>query len=77
VYTISTAAAPRATRLLPRGLDTEMEGASKGEEVSRMSVYTPRTPALLQTAPRGWQTHRRRSPCTEIRNGERLRHRTG
>jgi hypothetical protein len=32
VYTISTAAEPRATRLLPRGLDTDQAGASKSEK---------------------------------------------
>jgi len=38
VYTISTAADPRATRLLPRGLDTEKAGASKGEKAGHGGI---------------------------------------
>ena len=40
VYTISTAAEPRATRLLPRGLDTKKAGASKGEKAGQTGIVS-------------------------------------
>jgi hypothetical protein len=64
VYTISTAAEPRATRLLPRGLGTEKAGASKGETAGRAGSMN----VMLYVANRVSA-----APFVRVRPGETMR----